>query len=103
MFNVTHIRGIQNVIAHTLSRIFESYSAGVQQNDREIFQCGGMLLDFALAFSDIKTQHNSDPITSTLIQDLHTNKDSAKFSLNKGVICHFGLPTRIYLPSSLHD
>lgn len=74
-FQVSHIRGSQNFIADTLSRMFD----GSAFNEEESISCSGLLTDFPLTFSDLQQHQVADPAISDIIQSVKNATCDPKF------------------------
>jgi hypothetical protein len=76
-FVVHHIRGTQNVIADTLSRMYEGI---------EPLPVSPILLEFPMLYDDIGTHQRSDPALSSVIDRLSSGEDIPGYSLAKGIL-----------------
>lgn len=87
-FRVRHIRGTQNVIADSLSRMFQ---VPVQETHTEtkLEQNGvnTIITDFPLAFTRISEYQRRDPKLRPIIEELESGKRSDKYILSKDVLC----------------
>jgi len=70
-FQVQHLRGTQNVVADTLSRM---YHKPEDPNIEEAPGCGAVLLEFPLAFKDVMSYQLQDPELATIIENLRPGK-----------------------------
>ncbi|URQ09129.1 replicase [Halyomorpha halys erranti-like virus 1] len=102
-FRVQHIRGTQNVIADTLSRMYDVHSAAIRTVPSS---CNALLSDFPLSFAELKEYQSRDPTISSILQSILSGKPDPKFCLSKGLLCKAdksGQATKIILPASLVD
>lgn len=107
-FQVAHIRGTQNVIADSLSRMFEPENLPVETDSSPDINiiCNSLLTNFPLAFQDISTQQRADGVLKPIISDLESGNISDRYILHKGTLClknHKDDPIKIYVPQSLVD
>lgn len=101
-FQVSHIRGTQNVIADALSRTFEPEETEVETTP----MCASLLLNFPLGYSDIGASQAQDSELLPIIESLRKGESNPRFCLSRGVLCKAdreGIPKQIYVPSSLVD
>ncbi|XP_046674898.1 uncharacterized protein LOC124363682 [Homalodisca vitripennis] len=83
-FTVQHVRGTQNIIADTLSRMY--HTPGDQLQDLEPV-CGAVLLDCPLAFSDILPHQLNDPELANIICELQGGGAHPPYFLSQGTLC----------------
>jgi len=100
-FTVQHVRGTQNVIADTLSRMYHN------PDDHELVSepvCGAVLLDFPLAFQDIVPHQLKDPELANIMSELQNGGAHPPYFLSRGALCcranQRGKP-KLVLPSLL--
>lgn len=83
-FSVQHVRGTQNVIADTLSRMY--HTPDDHLSDSAPAGCA-VLLDFPLAFSDIVPHQLNDPELAPIISELQSGGTHPPYFLSKGALC----------------
>jgi hypothetical protein len=94
-FVVHHIRGTQNVIADTLSRMYEGI---------EPYPVSPILLEFPMLYDDIGAHQRSDPALSSVIDRLSSGEEIPGYSLDKGILrckARFDRRPKIVVPQSL--
>jgi hypothetical protein len=94
-FVVHHIRGTQNVIADTLSRMYEGM---------EPLPVSPILVEFPMLYDDIGTHQRSDPALCSVIDRLSSGEDIREYSLAKGILqckARFDRRPKIVAPQSL--
>ena len=100
-FQVQHVRGTQNVIADTLSRMY--HLPDDHNSDLEP-ACGAVLLEFPLAFSDFIPLQLQDAELANIIGELQNGGTHPPYLLSKGALCcrakQRGKP-KLVLPSHL--
>uniref|UniRef100_A0A1B6EN58 RNA-directed DNA polymerase n=2 Tax=Cuerna arida TaxID=1464854 RepID=A0A1B6EN58_9HEMI len=100
-FTVQHVRGTQNVIADTLSRMYQIPNDQVA--DFEPANCA-VLLNFPLAFSDLVPHQLQDPELANIISELKNGGAHPPYFLSRGALCckarQRGQP-KLVLPSHL--
>jgi hypothetical protein len=83
-FDVEHIRGTQNLIADTLSRMYQTEK---QLSVETIPDVSNVLLsDFPLVFQEFHTYQQQDPILKNIIERLKAKEEIFPYSLSKGVL-----------------
>ncbi len=100
-FSVQHVRGTQNVIADTLSRMYHAPDDDLPIADAV---CSAVLLDFPLAFSELAPQQLMDPELGKIITGLQNGGDHPPYFLSKGALCcrsRQGGRTSLVLPTHL--
>jgi hypothetical protein len=80
-FEVQHIRGTQNVVADTLSRMFEGRASQEVETP-----CNAVLSHFPLAFQDMAVLQRQDPELSEIIRKLENQETHPPYSLSKDVL-----------------
>jgi hypothetical protein len=81
-FEARHIRGTQNIVADTLSRMFE-----VPREEEELLvPCLVTLVDFPLAFQDWKQLQQQDPELRDIIHKIEQGQKLPRYHLGKGVL-----------------
>lgn len=98
-FKVQHVRSSENLVADTLSRMFTN-------TDRE--ECcavNTVLLQFPLAFTDIKSHQEKDPNLRQILEDIKVGGVHPPYSISKEVLCccpqRGNRSPKIVLPSHL--
>jgi hypothetical protein len=81
-FQVRHIRGTQNIIADTLSQMFESAPV----NESPTVQCNLTLANFPLAFNDLKQLQVQDRELNEIWNKLSQGDKVAHYCLDRGVL-----------------
>ena len=81
-FEVQHIRGTQNIIAVTLSRMFESSSPEVPN----LAACNLALTTFPLAFQELGQLHREDSLLPDIIAKPERGDEVDNYSLFKGTL-----------------
>lgn len=100
-FKVQHVRGSQNILADTLSRMYHLPSETGQDT---VPDSSAILLSFPLAFEGILQHQLRDPELGPIIQELKEGKEHKPYSLSKGVLCCCARQQRapkVVLPSAL--
>lgn len=102
-FKVQHVRGTQNIVADTLSRM---YSNHVDEGDTEPVNCClNILLNFPPAFDNILSHQMKDPELGPIVTELQAGGNHPPYFLSKGVLtCRAQRGDRspkIVLPSDL--
>lgn len=82
-FKVQHIRGTDNVIADTLSRMFHEDNSTPSLS----VPCQSVLMQFPMAFTDILTHQRNDPEWAPILTDLEAGQSRLPYFLHKGVLC----------------
>ena len=84
-FEVRHVRGMQNILADTLSRMFESpTSDSVEQVESHL-----VLTDFPLAFQELAQLQWEDPTLAGSVAQLEKDYMVGGYTLSKGILyCH---------------
>jgi hypothetical protein len=78
-FEVRHIRGTQNIVADTLSRMFETPPCGEVS-----VSCGVKLTEFPLAFQDLKQLQLQDPTLCDIRNRLERGQKVENYVLSQG-------------------
>jgi hypothetical protein len=94
-FVVHHIRGTQNVIADTLSRMYEG---------TEPLSVSPVLLEFPMFYDDIGVHQRADSALSPIMDRLASGEDITGYSLAKGILrckARFDGRPKIVVPQSL--
>jgi hypothetical protein len=81
-FQVQHVRGTQNVIADSLSRMFEEY----QPKEQEDTAISAVLTDSPLAFQDLGELQHQDTELCTIMKKLQKGEVVRNYSIEKGVL-----------------
>lgn len=100
-FRVQHIRGTQNILADTLSRMYHNPNDEVEIAEPV---SSAILLEFPLAFEDILQHQLKDPELEPIIQELKEGKEHRPYFLSKGVLCccaRRGGSPKVVLPAVL--
>lgn len=100
-FRVQHIRGTQNVIADTLSRMYEA-----NDEDAKDVGCTNLLLDFPLSFGNLSEYQRKDESVNKIIEELESGQSIPNVCIKNKVLYQAdraGNPLRIILPHSLID
>ena len=88
-FKVQHIRGTQNVVADTLSRMFQPPNKTSESKEsRETPIINTLITEFPLAFTNIAQYQQQDPHLKTIIEQLDKGNKSEKYILSKRVLCY---------------
>jgi hypothetical protein len=83
-FKVKHTRGTDNVVADSLSRMFE----GVQQNTPEE-ECVAVIQSLPLVYSSLAEHREKDVFCQDIRSLIRSaNGDSGNYELNKGLLCY---------------
>jgi hypothetical protein len=80
-FEVRHIRGTQNIVADTLSRMFET-----PPHEDVSVSCGVTLTEFPLAFQDMKQLQRQDPTLCDIMSKLERGERVENYLLSKGIL-----------------
>lgn len=83
-FTVQHVRGTQNIIADTLSRMYPSPDEKVEEAESA---CAGVLFEFPLAHADFRSHQLQDPELSPIMAELERGEAHPPYSLSKGALC----------------
>ena len=84
-FQVRHIRGKQNIVANTLSQMFE----GPLPEAPNLEVCHLNLTAFPLAFQEMGQLQREDPVLAGIIAKLEGGDNVRNYSLSKGTLyCH---------------
>jgi hypothetical protein len=81
-FQVCHIRGTQNIVADTLSRMFESSTSETLNQ----VECHITLTNFPLAFHDVGQLQKEDPVLTGVVAQLENSKNIGNYFLSKGIL-----------------
>ena len=81
-FEVRHVRGTQNIVADTLSRMFEVPTA----ESSEQVESNVVLTDFPLAFEEIAQLQRQDSTLASIRAQLEKGDVVKGYSLSKGII-----------------
>lgn len=84
-FTVQHVRGTQNVVADTLSRMFHHPEDGPEERSAPLV--GAILEDFPLAFEGILKHQQADPELGPILQDIEAGQQRNPYFVSKGVLC----------------
>ena len=88
-FKVQHIRGTQNVVADTLSRMFQSPTNTPESNENLATPIvNTVITEFPLAFTNITQYQQQDPLLKPIIEQLKEGIKSDKYVLSKRILCH---------------
>jgi hypothetical protein len=101
-FTVQHVKGTQNVVADTLSRMFHHTDETTVEEKQEIV--GSILEDFPLAFEGILKHQKEDPELGPILQDIEAGRERNPYFCSKGVLCckrRNQTGSKIVLPSIL--
>ena len=83
-----HIKGTQNVVADTLSRMFQSPTKTPENKENpETAFANTVITEFPLAFTNIALYQLQDPLLKPIIEQLTQNIKSEKYVLSKNVLC----------------
>lgn len=109
-FEIVHIRGTENVIADTLSRMFQVDKANDILKEQSVTdstnvetQVNSVLTDFPLTFSTVRDHQMNDSHIVHLMDQVKT-KTNDQFCVSKGVLCtktRDNKPHKIVLPEAL--
>jgi hypothetical protein len=80
--DVRHIRGTQNIVADTLSRMFEVPG----EEEKHLVPCLVTLIDFPLAFQNWKELQQQDPELRAVIHKIKQGEKLPRYNLGKGVL-----------------
>jgi hypothetical protein len=80
-FKVQHIRGTQNIVADTLSRMFQGQILHEPETS-----CLAVLSHFPLVFQALAALQRQDPELSVIISKLENKEPDPKYSLSNGVL-----------------
>ena len=84
-----HIRGTQNVVADTLSRMFQPpYKISENKESGETSIINTLITEFPLAFTDIAQYQQQDPYLNKIIEQIDKGNNSEKYILSKRVLCY---------------
>ena len=105
-FKVTHLRSSQNVIADTLSRMFEGYPCEDVSDESQCadFKINSILTQLPMAFESLSEFQHKDPSLRDLIQRLSDGEDVKPYILKNGLLyCNsvFDKKLKIVLPPEL--
>ena len=81
-FQVQHVRGTQNVIADSLSSMFEGY----QPKEEEAKTISAVLTASPLAFQDLGELQHQDTELCTIMKKLQKGEVVRNYSIEKGVL-----------------
>ena len=82
-----HIRGTQNVVADTLSRMFHLPNTRPGEDNVETITVSTLITEFPLAFKDIAHHQQQDPKLYKIIEQIEKENYSDKYTLSKRVLC----------------
>jgi hypothetical protein len=82
-FEVRHIRGTQNIIADTLSRMFES---APEAENGKLVTCNLALTEFPLAFEDLRNLQDKSPELMAIKARLARRERIPQYELSRGVL-----------------
>lgn len=85
-FDVEHIRGTQNIVADTLSRMYQTNKVEQKDKVNEAEMSSMLLSDFPVVFEDFLEKQKEDPELLVIINKLKENEDVFPYSLNKGML-----------------
>ena len=105
-FNATHIRSSQNLIADTLSRMFEGYPCEDVPDESQCskFKINNILFQLPLAFESLVEFQRKDTFIANLIQHLSTGDGVKPYILRNGLLCRYSShdkKLKIVLPPEL--
>ena len=84
-FTVTHTRGIDNVVADALSRMFEGHSP-----EDPAALCGMMMNSLPLVYSSLKEHQDNDEFCKDLRGGIERKDNAAnKFQIHNQLLCYF--------------
>jgi hypothetical protein len=83
-FRVQHIRGTENVIADTLSRMFLEEPC----TDLDSHDFCGVLRSCPVAFQHLGNLQKADPELNKIIQNLEKGEVIPRYHLHKGILCY---------------
>lgn len=96
-FDVQHIRGTQNIIADSLSRL-------LYDDEFSSEKCNVLLSDFPLSFTSISQHQLNDPELNIIIEDIKNKKPHNNYLLTKNVLMYKNsrkAKAKIVVPSNL--
>ena len=79
-FKVQHIRGTQNVVADTLSRMFQLPNTRSGEDNIETTTVNTLITNFPLAFKDIAYHQQLDPKLCKIIEQIEKGNNSDKYT-----------------------
>ena len=83
------IKGTQNVVADTLSCMFQSPTNTLESKESlETPVVNTVITEFPLAFTNIAQYQQQDPLLKPIIEQLEQGIKSEKYVLSKRILCH---------------
>lgn len=88
-FKVSHIRSSQNLIADTLSRMFEGYPCEDEPDESmsPIIEIQNIMSQLPLAFESLSEFQHKDPSLADLIRRLSSGETIKPYILKNGLLC----------------
>lgn len=87
-FSVKHVKGSDNVVADTLSRMFEDeQDSAVGAEPEEVELVGVVLNEIPELFKDLRERQGEDPVLSSLRRRLEGGEILAGYELRRGILC----------------
>ena len=81
-FQASHIRGRQNIVADTLSRMFESPGSEAPN----LVECHLALMKFPLAFQDLGELQKEDLVLAGIVAQIEKGENVGNYFLSKGIL-----------------
>ena len=105
-FKVTHIRSSQNLIADTLSRMFDGYPCEERPGDSKShkIQIHNIMSQLPVAFESLPEFQRKDPSLADLVRRLSAGETVKPYALRNGLLCcnsSFDRKWKIVLPPEL--